>query len=132
MVSPPTTTRAGPSRRPSPLRNLPPAASKRFTAAASFQLSVASSRMRPATGAQLGVESCGSLPAGRLHAHALGEEGDEDPGFLVAEARQVLEVAEQLVSVGCPFPDRLGPAVVVLDECPAEVAGAVGHRPREA
>ena len=50
----PTTTRRGPSRRPRPRTNRPPLPSKRSTATVSSQSSVASARMRCATGAQSG------------------------------------------------------------------------------
>ena len=51
----PTSTRPGPVTRPWPRMNRPPFDSKRSTATRSSQSSVASARMRFATGAQSGV-----------------------------------------------------------------------------
>ena len=57
----PTSTRPGPSSRPQPRTKRPPLRSKRSTATVSSQSSVASSRMRAATGAQSGRTS--AVPA---------------------------------------------------------------------
>ena len=55
MVSPPTSTDAGPVTRAFPRMKWPPLPTRRSTATVSSQESVASSRMRRATGAQSGV-----------------------------------------------------------------------------
>ena len=54
-VVPPTSTRPSPPSTPWPRTKVAPASSRRFTATVSSQSSVASSRMRVATGVQSGV-----------------------------------------------------------------------------
>jgi hypothetical protein len=65
-IWPPTATRPGPANRPWPRTNRPPLPTNRSTATWSFQSSVASSRMRAATGAQSGdTSACPAIPSTR-------------------------------------------------------------------
>src|SRR5580704_5146060 len=68
MTRSPTATRLGPSSRPHPRMNLPPLSSKRLTATASSHESVASSRIRLATGAQSGSTVTAPAMPGTLRA----------------------------------------------------------------
>src|SRR5207237_6145652 len=81
--------------------------------------------------AVLAVEAGGLLPARRRHANAFAEEGYEDLCLLVAEPGEGLEVGEELRSRRRPGPYLFRTTPVALDERPAEVARAVGHRPWE-
>ncbi len=66
MIRSPTATRFGPSSRPQPRTKRPPLSSNRRAATVSSQESVASSRMRRATGAQSGrTEAVPAMPCTR-------------------------------------------------------------------
>src|SRR5262245_21803138 len=68
--SPPTATERGPVTFAQPRTNVPPLPSSRSTATRSFQLSVASARIRCATGAQSGVTSLAPAMPGMRRASA--------------------------------------------------------------
>lgn len=69
-VRSPTATRRGPERRPVPRTSRPPLAARRPAAAWSFQSSVASPRIRPATLPQSGVTTASPARAGTRPASA--------------------------------------------------------------
>ena len=82
--------------------------------------------------AGLTVRAGGLLPPLRLDAQALREERAEDARLLLTEPRQLAQVGHQLVARRRARPDPAGITVVLLDDAPAQLLGAIGHRGREA
>ena len=74
----------------------------------------------------------GCLPAFWTNPELLGEQSDEDPGLVLAEAGKRLHALEQLVAGRSGRPDRSSVATVILHKQAAEVLHPGSHRAREA
>src|SRR6476660_7703220 len=82
--------------------------------------------------ALLAVGAGGLPPAGRGDPVLLSEEGEEDLRLLRAETGQLPQPPQERAAVGGVVPQGLGAAVVALDQQPAQLLGAAGHRARVA
>src|SRR6267142_6726061 len=71
------------------------------------------------------------LPASRLDAEPLGQDGDQDLDFHVTKSRQLLDPGGQVVAVTGALPYRAGVASVVLDDHLAQRLDSSGHAARE-